>query len=201
MKRLLCKIGLHIEPREIAAFIRRTAQAFKANPLLNLSELAYAGMVIASIGFIKNIDALKLLGDLISDAPDKLRSLITLHYSVLGTLGDIQAMIETVTKEAIERDATLLEELADIFDTGKLDENKIIQILGKFYDLLVVKNSPQPLQYVSKLIHPPYNLARKHHLSLSPPNYIPFISRSNQNYRPFTYHWIVSQISVDPYIP
>jgi len=135
----LAKEGLHIEPREIAAFIRRTAQAFKANPLLNLSELAYAGMVIASIGFIKNIDALKLLGDLISDAPDKLRSLITLHYSVLGTLGDIQAMIETVTKEAIERVATLLEELADIFDTGKLDENRIMQILGKFYDLLVVK--------------------------------------------------------------
>jgi len=96
-------------------------------------------MVIASIGFIKNIDVLKLLGDLISDAPDKLRSLITLHYSVLGTLGDIQAMIETVTKEAVERVATLLEELADIFDAGRLDENKIMQILGEFYDLLVVR--------------------------------------------------------------
>jgi len=130
---------LTVTPGEVADFIRRAVREFRDNPLLNLSSLAYAGMVIASIGFVKNHDALKLLGDLVSDAPDKLRNLISLRYSVLGTLGEVQAILSDVTDDAIRRITRILLEVADMFEKGSLNDSRLLHVIGELYELLAVK--------------------------------------------------------------
>lgn len=130
---------LTVTPGEVAGFIRRAVREFRENPLLNLSSLAYAGMVIASIGFVKNQDSLKLLGDLVSDAPDKLRNLISLRYSVLGTLGEVQAVLSDVTDEAIRSITRILLQVADMFEKDSLDEKQLLHVIGELYELLAVK--------------------------------------------------------------
>ncbi len=124
---------------EVASFLRRIAREFKSNPLVNLNNLTYAGMVLASIGFVKGNNALKLLGDLLSDAPDKLRNLLSLRYTLMGTLGEVQSVVSRMTDEAINAIVEYLEQLASMFESEGINNDKLLNIIGALYDLIVIK--------------------------------------------------------------
>ena len=66
----------------------------------------------------------------------ELRLLTTLHYSVPETLGDIQTMVETTTRENYIENNNI-QRTANIFDANRLDENSIVQVLEESYSLLL----------------------------------------------------------------
>ena len=102
---------------------------------MNPTKLAYTNIVIAPIGFIKNISVLKPLGGLTLHVLGKLRLLTTLHYSVPDALGDTQAMVETTTREN-RRENNNIQRTTNTFDADRLDENRIVQVLEESYSLL-----------------------------------------------------------------
>ena len=131
--RRLIEEELCVEPKEATVFVRQTPQTLRVNPPLNPTKLAYTYMVIAPIGFIKNVGVLKPLGGLILHVLGKLRLLTTLHYSVPDALGDIQTMVETMTRENYRENN--IQRTTNTFDANRPDENRIVQVLEESYSL------------------------------------------------------------------
>lgn len=124
---------------DVANFIRIVVKRFRENPLVNLQELSHLGMVLSSIGFIKDNNALKLLGDLVSDIPDKLRNLITLKYTLVGTVGEVQTTISQLTLDAINSIVEALNDLANCFEECNLSSEALLEIIGRIYELIVIR--------------------------------------------------------------
>ncbi len=132
-------IALHITNNELSRMVRRIRSKFLDNPQINLDLLSDLGIVIASIGIVKDYPALRLLGDLFLDLPDKVRPLFSLRYSLIGTIGEVQALAEDVTREVTERITNSLEEIELMMEKDSLDEHRLLKIIGTIYDLVNVK--------------------------------------------------------------
>ncbi len=130
---------LNITGEEIANFIEQGIKEFNKNPLINLNILSHLGMVMTSIGMLKSSTTLKLIGDLLTEAPDRLRPLISLRYSLVGTIGEFQTMISTLAENIIKELTSTILELATMIKRGEASETNLVAIVGKLYDLLVIK--------------------------------------------------------------
>jgi len=130
---------LDISGREVAEYLRRLMREFRQNPLLNSSNVFYAGMVIAVLGMLKDSPYLKIIGDILSDSTEKIRSLVVGKYSVFGTLGEFQAAYTRVADTTVEQVYELVNQVADVIETGDARDPRLADILNKLYDLLVVK--------------------------------------------------------------
>ncbi len=130
---------MDISGREVAEYLRRLMREFRQNPLLNSSNVFYAGMVIAVLGMLKDSPYLKIIGDILSDSTEKIRSLVVGKYSVFGTLGEFQAAYTRVADTTVEQVYELVNQVADVIETGDARDPRLADILNKLYDLLVVK--------------------------------------------------------------
>ncbi len=130
---------MDLSGREIADYLRKLVREFRRNPLLNSSNIFYAGMAIAVLGMIKDSPYLKVIGDILSDAADKIRNVIVARYSVLGTLGEFQAAFAKLAEMTVEEVSRLVVQVADIIEAGDARDPRLAEIMNKLYDLLVVK--------------------------------------------------------------
>ncbi|AEM39609.1 hypothetical protein Pyrfu_1755 [Pyrolobus fumarii 1A] len=143
---------MDVSGREIAEYLRELMREFRRNPLINASNVFYAGMVIAVLGMIKDSPYLKIIGDILSDSTDKIRNLIVAKYSVLGTLGEFQAAYTKLAEATVEEIYRLVNVVADIIEEGDARDARLADVLNKLYDLLVVK---LPVMGVSVTIEAP----------------------------------------------
>ncbi len=130
---------MDVTGREIAEYLRGLMREFRRNPLLNSSNVFYAGMAIAVLGMIKDSPYLKIIGDILSDSTDKIRNLIVARYSVLGTLGEFQAAYTKLAEATVEEIYRLVTRIAEIIEEGDARDPRLADILNKLYDLLVVR--------------------------------------------------------------
>jgi hypothetical protein len=130
---------LDVTGREIAEYLRGLMREFRRNPLLNSSNIFYAGMILAVLGMLKDSPYLKIIGDILSDSTDKIRNLIVARYSVLGTIGEFQAAYTKLAEATVEEIYRLVNSVADIIEEGDARDPRLADILNKLYDLLVVK--------------------------------------------------------------
>ncbi len=130
---------MDVSGREIAEYIRGLMREFRRNPLLNSSNIFYAGMTIAVLGMIKDSPYLKIIGDILSDSTEKIRNLIVAKYSVLGTLGEFQAAYTRLAEATVEEIYRLVNTVADIIEEGDARDPRLAEVLNKLYDLLVVR--------------------------------------------------------------
>ncbi len=130
---------MDVSGREIAEYIRGLMREFRRNPLLNSSNIFYAGMTIAVLGMIKDSPYLKIIGDILSDSTEKIRNLVVAKYSVLGTLGEFQAAYTRLAEATVEEIYRLVNNVADIIEEGDARDPRLADILNKLYDLLVVR--------------------------------------------------------------
>ncbi len=129
--------GLRAE--EVGNFIRVMVDELRANPLLNIDNLAYVGMVVSAIGHVKRDNVLKILGDLLSEAPDKLRPILSLRYTLVGTIGELQVTLNKLAEEAFNELLSILEEVADALSSDRPARERLADLAGKLYDLLVIR--------------------------------------------------------------
>ncbi len=129
--------GLRAE--EVGNFIRVMVDELRANPLLNIDNLAYVGMVVSAIGHVKRDNVLKILGDLLSEAPDKLRPILSLRYTLVGTIGELQVALNKLAEEAFNELLSILEEVADALSSDRPARERLADLAGKLYDLLVIR--------------------------------------------------------------
>ena len=127
-----------ISPSELATFIRKKLQEFTQSPLLNINALTHVGMVLTAVGLVKGNNTLKILGDLLTEAPDRLRPLISLKYTLVGTIGELQATLNRVAEAALRELASILNNVANVIEKGEGKE-KLADLAGQLYDLLVVR--------------------------------------------------------------
>ncbi len=130
---------MDVSGREIAEYLRSLIREFRQNPLLYSSNVFYAGMIIAVLGMLKDSPYLKIIGDILSDSTEKIRSLVVSKYSVFGTLGEFQAAYTKMADTTVEQVYELVSKLADIIESGDARDPRLADILNKLYDLLVVK--------------------------------------------------------------
>ncbi len=130
---------MDVSGREIAEYLRKLMREFRSNPLINSSNIFYAGMVLAVIGMLKDSPYLKIIGDILSDSSEKIRNLVTTKYTVLGTIGEFQSAYTRLADATIEEVYRLVTRVADIIEEGDARDPRLADILNRLYDLLVVK--------------------------------------------------------------
>ncbi|MET1102178.1 MAG: hypothetical protein ABWW69_06875 [Pyrodictiaceae archaeon] len=133
------KPSLSITSNEIADYLHKASKKIMEDPLSNIDVLSDVGIVLTSIGIIRDFPSLKLLGDLFMDLPDKLRSLLSLKYSLVGTLGDIQSMVSKIVDESLTVITKVLNELEDMFRRNEVASDLLLGALGSIYELATVK--------------------------------------------------------------
>ncbi len=137
MRKAVANDTYSVSSSEIAAFIEKKLKEFKTNPLINMNSLTYIGMVLTALGFIKNDNTLKILGDLLTDAPDKIRPLLSVRYTLVGTIGELQTALNKIAEQAFTELVEIVEDIAKAITSSSRD--RLVELVGRLYDLLVVK--------------------------------------------------------------
>ncbi len=131
--------GYSVSAKEVASFIEAKLKEFQRNPLLNLNTLTHIGMVLTALGLVKNDNTLKMLGDLLTEAPDRLRPLISLRYTLVGTIGELQATLNKLAEDALKELTMIVHRVAEAIAREEKTREELAELTGLLYDLLVVR--------------------------------------------------------------
>lgn len=131
-----------ITPEFVADFINSKVRELVENPILNINSLAQLGMVMSALGFLLDNNVLKILGDLLSEAPDKVRPLLSVRYALVGTIGELQAALNRAADEVFRELVGILRDLEKALRSGGWGSSQLAEIAGRLYNLLVVKIPP-----------------------------------------------------------
>ncbi len=124
---------------DLAKYVRSVRERVIDNPMLNLELLSDLGIVIASIGIVRGYPVLRLLGDLLIDLPEKVRPIFSLKYTLVGTIGEVQALAEDISRDTITSITKSLNLLEKMIEKGRIDETILVDVIGTLYELVNVK--------------------------------------------------------------
>ena len=125
-----------IKAREITNYLKKLVSMFNQNPLLYSNVLYNIGVTLNVIGALKQEPVLSVIGDLLADAPDKIQSIISLRYSLIGTFSELQETTYALAERKINIIMEALNSLIEILEEKEPDRDKLQRILGTLYEEL-----------------------------------------------------------------
>ena len=125
-----------IEAREITSYLKKLVSMFSQNPLLYSNVLYNIGITLNVIGALKQEPVLSVIGDLLADAPDKIQSIISLRYSLIGTFSELQETSYALAERKISIIVKSLNNLIEVLSEKQPDRDKLQRILGVLYEEL-----------------------------------------------------------------